>query len=184
MQYRTLLLTVVFALTLTGVAVADNMPATAGNSATASAPATAPAGAMTQSGEVISSSANELVIRTSAGDRKVYTVDAMTVPATPFNVGDRVTVSYNSLAGGGYHASNVTLDTAASADLEDDTMSNTTTYNSTTTTTTGTSTYDANASQQSSSLDARLPDTASNLPLIGLLGLLALAGGWLFRTRS
>lgn len=184
MQYRTFLLTVVFALTLTGAAVADNMPATAGSNATASGPATAPAGSMTQTGEVISSTSTELVIRTSAGDRKVYTVDAMTVPANSFNVGDRVTVSYNSLAGGGYHAANVNLDTAVSADLEADKMSTTSTYNSTTTTTTGTSTYDANASQQSASLDARLPDTASNLPLIGLLGLLALAGGWLFRARS
>jgi hypothetical protein len=246
MKYNNLLLTLALAITTTGVAFADTLPATAGNAATASGPATAPAGSTAQAGEVVSSTTSELVILTSAGQRQVYVVDAMTVPPVPFNVGDQVLVTYHSLAGGGYHAASIDLQPIADADLAADPngeLAATTNEDlagvvppthaeiamasdvdepvavadepmidepvaasvvadanvadepvmaaePVAPVTAPATTYDANeastldADEQSSDLDARLPDTASNLPLIGLLGLLALGGAFFLRARS
>jgi hypothetical protein len=183
MQYRTFVSLIVIALTFTGVAVAQSNPINAGNtSTTVGNPPPVPDDATTLEGEVISSNSREIVLRTKTGEARTFAVDAVSAPSTPFNVGDRVRVAYTTLPGGTYQASNVSLWSSADLDAadDDDTMtSSSSTYDSNAAS--GTSTYNAN---QSSTLDARLPDTASNLPLIGLLGLLALGGAWLVRGRS
>jgi LPXTG-motif cell wall-anchored protein len=174
MQYKTYLSLIVIALTFTGVAVAQSNPINAGNtSTTVGNPPPVPDDATVLEGEVISSNSKEIVLRTKTGEARTFSIDAVSAPSTPFNVGDRVRVAYTTLPGGVYQASDVSLWSSADlglADNDDAMTSSSSTYTSSTT--------------QSSTLDARLPDTASNLPLIGLLGLLALGGAWLFRVRS
>jgi hypothetical protein len=102
------------------------------------------------SGDVVSSTSTELVITTDAGKRMVFVLDPATTPATTFTVGEHVAVKYHSTSGGTvYQAANVTVETARTEPRENDSTS-----------------ADTSA----------LPSTASALPLIGLLGLLALGG--------
>lgn len=172
MKYRILIPTLILALASFGtVAVADStVPTTI------------------VSGKVISSTPTQLVVEASNGARTTFVVDASTVPST-IMVGDRVSVTYQSQAGGSFRATNVTA--AALADLEtsesalnDSSLPPATSpsYDTTTTSTSTSSTSTMADSSLDNDLSAdTLPATASNLPLVLLLGVLAL-GGFILRT--
>jgi hypothetical protein len=168
MKYRILISTLVVALAcLGGVAVADT---------------TQPTQIVT--GKVISSTPTQLVLEDEAGARTTFVVDASVVPSTVM-VGDRISVSYQSQAGGSFRATNVAIATLASNEAmpaNDPAYPSTApaspTYPSTT------SSLDTTTTDTSADNDA-LPATASKQPLILLLGLLAV-GGFALRmvTRS
>jgi hypothetical protein len=104
------------------------------------------------SGKVVSSTATELVIETDAGQRMTFALDPAITPAKTFTAGERVAVKYHSSSGGTvYQAASITVE--PKTEVEPPVGSVTT-----------------------SASDDRLPRTASALPLIGLLGLLAMVG--------
>lgn len=168
MKYRILIPTLILALASFGtVAVADStVPTTI------------------VSGKVISSTPTQLVVEDTNGARTTFVVDASTVPST-IMVGDRVSVTYQSQAGGSFRATNVTA--AALADLEtsesalNDSSLPPATSPSYDTTSTSTSSTMADSSLDNDLSADTLPATASNLPLVLLLGVLAL-GGFILRT--
>lgn len=170
MKYRILIPTLILALASFGtVAVADS---TTPNTIV--------------SGKVISSTPTQLVVEDTNGARTTFVVDAGAVPST-IMVGDRVSVTYQSQAGGSFRATNVSavnltdLESSKVAMNESSLPPATPSYdvNSTTTTTTSSTVAD-NSLDNDLSADT-LPATASNLPLILLLGVLAL-GGFILRT--
>jgi len=184
MKYRVLVSTLVLALaTLGSVAVADT---------------TQPTQIVT--GKVISTTATQLVVEADNGARTTFVVDKATLPST-IMVGDKVSVNYQSQAGGSFRATNVSATSLSGTGISDATGVNTNdsstndamvagnapAYPSTTTTTTTTTTdstlypNEAAPAPAYSTDSSTLPATASNQPLILLLGLLAL-GGFLLRT--
>lgn len=168
-------------------------------------------------GKVISSTPTQLVVQDDKGARTTFVVENGMVPST-IMVGDRVSVNYQSQAGGSFRATNVAATSLSNTTTSDATGVNTndsstndamlsqrtgtgagSSYNQTTGTgssydqTTSGSTYESNtgsttgsmnsadtssnyARNTTSSTDSTLPATASNNPLILLLGLLALGG--------
>ncbi len=157
MKSKTLLLTCVLMLAIAGV-VAAQMPDT-----TPPAPATTTALATSNteisvSGTVVSWTSSELVIDKGAGQLMTFALDPKVLPATSFNAGERVTIRYHSLSGGTvYQVSNVAVDTQPRV-AETQPKAEPRNYEVTT------------------PADPQLPRTASGLPLLALLGLLA-AGG-------
>lgn len=99
-------------------------------------------------GTVVSSTSTELVIDTDAGRRMTFALDPATAPGRTFTPGERVSVQYHSQSGG--TVNQIASITVPPAEV---TRRDPTTRDS-----------------------SRLPATASALPWIGLLGLLA-AGG-------
>jgi hypothetical protein len=170
MKYRILIPTLILALASFGtVAVADS---TTPNTIV--------------SGKVISSTPTQLVVEDTNGARTTFVVDAGAVPST-IMVGDRVSVTYQSQAGGSFRATNVSAVNLTDLESSDRAMNDssmppaTPSYDvSSTTTTTTSSTVADNSLDNDLSADT-LPATASNLPLILLLGVLAL-GGFILRT--
>ncbi len=141
------------------------------------------------SGKVISWSSSSLVLQTDKDIRMTFALDAQTTkPASDPKPGDVVTVDYHTLANGTFHAAEVELGGSMTS-----TSSTTTTSESgygteptatTTTTTTETETETETTSTAATDLDdpddmsasSELPQTASPFALVGLIGLLALAG--------
>jgi hypothetical protein len=160
MKWRTFILTCAFTSAIAGVAAAQTADKPKDPAAT-----TALAAASTDisvSGKVVSSTSTELVIHTDAGRPMTFQLDPKTHPAASFTVGERVTVQYHSLSGGTvYQAASIALarydDPAEPANTEP-------------------RDYEADTSTRS-----RLPATASVLPMIGLLGLLAVSGALVVR---
>ena len=185
MKYRVLVTTLVLALaTLGSVAVADT---------------TSPVQIVT--GKVISSTPTQLIVEADNGARTTFVVDSSTIPST-IMVGDRVSVNYQSQAGGSFRATNVSATSLSNTKVSDATGVNTNdssindaapvasapstapAYPATTESTyptDSTSTMNDSTSLSTDSSASTLPATASNQPLILLLGLLAL-GGFLLRT--
>jgi hypothetical protein len=150
MKWSKLLLTCTFMLAITG-AVAAQMADT-----TTPAPAALASSnsEISVSGTVVSSTGTELVIDTDAGQRMTFALDAKTTPATTFTAGERVTVDYHTLSGGTvYHAATIALMPQAEVEPPADEVD-----------------------QVDEPESETLPNTASSLPLVGLLGLLALGG--------
>lgn len=189
MKYRILISTLFVALAVLGsvAAVADT---------------TQPTQILT--GKVISSTPTQLIVEGDNGARTTFVVNAGTVPST-IMVGDRISVNYQSQAGGSFRATNVAATSLSTNKASDATGVNSndsstndamveekSTYSATTGSTTSTSTSTMNttttdtnspdyaANNRATSADT-LPATASNNPLILLLGLLAL-GGFVLRT--
>lgn len=188
MKYRILISTLFVALAVLGsvAAVADT---------------TQPTQILT--GKVISSTPTQLIVENDQGARTTFVVSAGTVPST-IMVGDRISVNYQSQAGGSFRATNVAATSLSNQNVSDATGVNSndsstndamleekSSYSSTTASTTATSTSTNTADLDTSAPDYAanntatsadtLPATASNNPLILLLGLLAL-GGFVLRT--
>jgi hypothetical protein len=150
MKRRTLLLTCALTLFVAGAAVAQM---------TYNAPATPP-GSMTVdmtnpeisvSGKVVSSTSTQLTIDSDTGERTAFMLDPKTAPATTFTVGERVTVQYQRTSDGTvYQATSITVEPPVKVE--------------------------AQVAEVTTPAPAPLPATASGLPLIGLLGLLAVGG--------
>jgi len=155
MMYRTLLLTSALVLTIAGAAAAQTTDTTK-----PATPVTADLAATTSevsvSGKVVTSSNTELVMDSDAGQRMTFALDPKIVPAT-FTVGQRVTVQYHTLSGGtAYQASTIALDPQAKVETQ--------------------AKVEPQVDETTAPASHKLPRTASNLPLIGLLGLLAVGG--------
>jgi RNase P/RNase MRP subunit p29 len=111
---------------------------------------TAPAMGPTRtiSGTVVSSGDGQIVLDTSSG-RRTFITDSDSTIASDVVVGSRVTTEYHSLSGGRMHAANVTTVAGTAPPM----------------------------AATETRMAADLPRTASTLPLAGLIGLIALAGG-------
>jgi hypothetical protein len=189
MKRSTLLLTCAFMLAIAG-AVGAQMVATepAPEPTTALAPAARTALAPSNpeipvSGKVVSSTSTELVIDSDAGEHLTFALDPTTTPATTFAAGERVTVRYHTPSVGALHqAVSVTLEPLAEAApvAEDEPMMELPPL--------AEAELPADVEPQAEveptadvepMADAEpmsLPETASNRPLIGLLGFLAMVG--------
>jgi hypothetical protein len=134
------------------------------------------------SGKVISSTPTQLVVEDSNGARTTFVVDASTVPST-IMVGDRVSVTYQSQAGGSFRATNVSATALADLETSEPALNDSSTLPPASPSYDGASTSSTVAdSSLDNDLSAdTLPATASNLPLVLLLGVLAL-GGFILRT--
>jgi hypothetical protein len=167
MKWRTFILTCAFTSAIAGVAAAQTAdkpkdPATTTALAAASTD-------ISVSGKVVSSTSTELVINTDAGRPMTFQLDPKTHPAASFTVGERVTVQYHSLSGGTvYQAASIALDPQAKVAARYDDPAEPAN--------TEPRDYEADTSTRS-----RLPATASVLPMIGLLGLLAVSGALVVR---
>jgi hypothetical protein len=157
MMRKTLILTCAFMLAIAGVVAAQ----TADKTEPAPAPATTALATSTSevsvSGEVVSSTATELVIKTDAGEPMTFALDPETSPKANFSAGERVTVQYHSLSGGTVFQA-VTVDVEPAAQAE------------------AVARDEPAGGEDMTSTSPRLPQTASVLPLIGLLGLLSFGG--------
>lgn len=126
----------------------------------------------TVSGVVVSSTADQLVIRTDTGNEMTFEVDAVTtLPTGTLTPGSTIRVDYRMNDLSGYDA--VIVRTGPATSTTSSTLDNATTRTTTTTTTTS-------ALDDDDDLDAdRLPATASPLPLVGMLstGMIALSYG-------
>ena len=157
MKSKTLLLTCVLMLAIAGVVTAQMPDTTAPAPGTTTFLATANT-EISVSGTVVSWTSTELVIDKGAGQHMTFALDPKVLPATTFTAGERVTVRYHSLSGGTvYQVSNVAVDTQPRV-AEIQPKAEPRNYETTT------------------SADLQLPETASGLPLLGLLGLLAMGG--------
>lgn len=168
----------------------------------------------TASGTVVSSSASQIVVRTSDGRQMTFMVDADSNVPSNLQQGSTVTVRYHDM-NGTLHAANVSASAGTTGSTATTPSTPTTGATATTSSTpTGTSATSAPPTQrttptadptgndarmqqdparpttpaqdtgttattaQDTDTDtSRMPATASPLPLIGLSGLLALAGG-------
>jgi hypothetical protein len=169
----------------------------------------------TASGTVVSSSASQIVVRTSDGRQMTFMVDADSNVPSNLQQGSNVTVRYHDM-NGTFHAANVSAGTTGSTATTPSTPTTgaTATTSSTPTGTsatsapptqrttptadptgndartqqdparpttaaqdTGTTATTGTTAQDTDTDTGRMPATASPLPLIGLSGLLALAGG-------
>ena len=126
---------------------------------------------MTVSGTVVSSDNDNLTIRTDTGTM-TFKLDTALDRARYGNLaaGTRVAVTHRMETAG----TNAGMDVATNINVTSEPSASTTT--STTTTTTTDNTYAQNTR-------STLPATASSLPLVGLLGVLALAGALALRER-
>lgn len=142
----------------------------------------------TLSGTVVSSSSTQLVIDTATGQR-TFDVDASSNLPAGLAVGSRVDVDYHELAGGRMHAATVRMSSAAPTTPTAETTSPTTPTTTDMPRTTAPATGTGMAATDDDDDDApqratgSLPRTASPLPLLGLAGLAALAGGLALRRR-
>ncbi|HEU0104914.1 MAG TPA: hypothetical protein VFT38_02005 [Vicinamibacteria bacterium] len=136
----------------TTVAVLGTEPIT--STATTAPPAMGPAETVT--GTVISSGNGQLVVDTPTGQR-TFIVDDDSHLASDVTVGSRAAIEYHTLSGGRLHAGDVTMVMAEQPYA-----------------TTPMAAAPAPARVRTASA---LPQTASDLPLVGLVGLIALAGG-------
>jgi hypothetical protein len=123
------------------------------DAATTAPPPMGPAETVT--GTVISSGSGQLVLDTPAGQR-TFVVDSDSHLAADVSAGSRATVEYHTLGSGRLHAGEVTVVMAAQPYA-----------------TTPMPAAPAPAPVRTASV---LPQTASDLPLVGLVGLIALAG--------
>lgn len=148
-------------------------------------------------GKVVSTSGRTIVVETDAGNRMTFETDTSSLP-TGTSVGSRVQIAYSPNENGGVnHASKVTvMSTSGSSTSTADSNVNTyrspsgtnpDTYGTNRNTGATADTYAANRNTDSNpNMDTNrnmdttthrnLPRTGSSLPLIGLLGLVALAG--------
>jgi|CXWL01.1.fsa_nt_gi LPXTG-motif cell wall-anchored protein len=160
MKTQGIALAAMVALFTTGAVVAQAYPTA--TTTTTTATVTMPATTNTIEGTVVSSSASELVISTAADSRMTFAVDTATAGRPAPLVGDRVNVTYHSLAGGLFHAASIASLAPAAA------TTTTTTINDTTATTT--------TKVAAESAPKSLPSTASSTPAVALTGLAALLG--------
>ena len=154
-----------------------------------------PVTATSVTGTVVSSSGTSLVIRDQNGVEQTFDVDSSsTVPAGLMS-GSRVTVSFHNMDGGRRHAATVTSTNDPSTTLAppaSEPMPSTATTPTTPVTTPTTpmtdTTMPAPATRVQEPLPAsdatageRLPDTAGELPLLALAGLMTIAAGLVLR---
>jgi hypothetical protein len=123
-------------------------------------PQAAPSTDMTRSvmGTVVSVSDNSLVVKTESGDQMIFTRDASSVIPIMVSAGSAVRVDYETPQPGVFHVSTVIMDTGASDRTSQQEA-------------TGSTTPQATGTEMET-----MPKTASPLPLVGLLGLMALGG--------
>ena len=135
----------------------------------------------TVSGVVVSSTADQLVIRTDTGREMTFEVEtATTLPTGTLTPGSTIRVDYRMNDLNGYDAVVVRTGAATGSQLDANRTTTSTTdatnRTGTTTTTTDRTTTTADRTTTSGMNDtSRLPATASPLPLIGLLSLGAIA---------
>ncbi len=133
------------------VAVLGTEPISA--TATAAPPSMGPTRTVT--GTVFSSGNGQLVLDTDNG-RRTFIVDNDSHLASDVTVGSRATVEYHTMSGGRLHAADVTMVMAAPP--------------------LPTAPVAAESAPAPVQTASTLPQTASDLPLLGLVGLIALAG--------
>lgn len=151
MKLRTVILAGACMLALAGFAAAQSEAATPTQVPVATTTLAADATDITVSGEVVSSTSTALVIDSDAGQEMTFELDPLVTPASSFRVGERVTVKYHSLSGGTvYRAANVVAETEHQVEPQK---------------------YEVASADLPS-----LPDTATGLPLLALLGLVAVGG--------
>jgi hypothetical protein len=149
MKPRTFLSTCAFILLIAGAAAAQPLD-TSKPAPAASAPLANSSSEIWVSGKVVSATSTELVIDTDSGQYMTFALDSATTRATSFTAGERVRVNYHSSSGGTVNrAASIAIEPPTEVEPQDDVTTST---------------------------SERLPETASVLPLILLLGLLALSG--------
>ena len=126
-------------------------------------------------GTVVSSSSTALVVRTDSGSQMTFVVDSSSTLPSNLSAGDRVTVDYSTMSDGQYHASTVSAMTGAGSAGSASGASSM----SSTSSTSGTSGTSAGAT-------GSLPRTASRVPLVALIGAVALGAaiGMRFLSRA
>jgi hypothetical protein len=141
---------------------------------------------LTITGTVVSNTGGQLVIDTDSG-RKTFTTDTSSAPLpTGLAVGDRVSVQYHDMGAGQMHLASASLvessaATAAQAPATPTYAEPALPRTSATTAAPTTNAPDMTAQSSDTSASAeperKMPRTASSVPLVGLIGVLALAGG-------
>ncbi|MEO8505162.1 MAG: hypothetical protein ABI609_14775 [Acidobacteriota bacterium] len=125
-------------------------------------PATAAPSTITVTGQVVSTTSTEVVMQTDAGQRLTLATDSATsMPA--LTAGDRVSARYSTLLNGSYHAEGIALSTTGASSAASDSYATSPSTSSSATTDT----------RPSASKKASMPKTASSLPLVTLIGLIA-----------
>jgi hypothetical protein len=153
-NYLSFVLVVALGCGLGMVMAQDNPAGAAAPSGTAPAPTES-----TISGTLVSSSTNSIVIKTDTGVESTYVVDGTTALPAEMKPGDRINVEYRLLDGGAYHAARVTLGTETVAPSEASAAS---------------AVGSDSGGSASGGSSSGLPQTASPLPLYGVIAVLAI----------
>lgn len=143
---------------------------------------------LTVSGTVVSSTPTQVVVRTADGREMTFAVDAQSNVPSGLAAGNAVTVNYHDMGNNMLHAARVTTTSAGTstttAPSTETTRPSTTTapsYNTAPPPTSSTRTEpmpeSTAATTEATARTRKMPATASNLPLVGLAGLLSLAAG-------
>lgn len=167
--------------------------ALAGNLLAQGTPVEVPPGTPTSTvtGTVVSSSGSELVLDTTSG-RQRFVVDANSTLPASLEVGMRVSVEFHRLDGDRRHVARVT--TAPSSSVPPHAVPPPSEKVTSASTDKASDRYaradrdsaraDHDVARADRATDATLPHTASPLPLIGLVGLVSLAGSAALRLAS
>jgi hypothetical protein len=123
----------------------------------------------TISGTVVSSSSTALVIKTDSGTRMTFALDSNSMKPDTMTNGDRVTVDYHSLAGGKYHAAMVSKESTAVTptppNYAERGTETTNRYE-----TSRTEDLNRERAEERNEHARNMPRTASQLPLLALMG--------------
>jgi hypothetical protein len=172
-RYGMIVMAVVFVLALSVTAVAQYAAQDAAQE-TQTAPSTPTQDRMVM-GTVVSISEASLVVQTTEGDRMIFVRDASSNIPPVVTAGTSVHVVYDAPSPGILHVSRVEVNVSGSDTKMDNAQSATGTTSSTSART---------SSSQTGAGTETMPRTASSLSLIGLVGILALAGGFTIRMAA
>lgn len=143
----------------------------------------------TVTGAVVTTTGSTVILRTQDGQQMSFVVDSTSKLPTNMATGDRVTVEYDTVAGG-HHAKIVTVQTSAPPPEANPTPATTTTNPARTTTTTPppvNTTDTVNPTGDTPYEEGKappMPKTASYLPLIFLVGMVCLGLALGFRAYT
>lgn len=192
-KYGMLIMAAVFVLALSVTAVAQY----AAQETQTASPSTVDNPMMVM-GTVVSISDASLVVKTDTGDRMIFVRNASSMIPAAVSPGTAVHVVYDSPSPGVLHVSNVEINvdgsgmspsntettTRSSGTAGEAPASGTTSATDPSTGSSATTSGSVTGGSQTGAGTETMPKTASPLPVIGLVGILALAGGLTLRIAA
>ena len=129
---------------------------------------------MTVSGTIVSSTPTQIVVKTADGREMTFAVDAQSTVPSGLVVSNPVTVVYHDMGNNTFHAARVTSTGTSTGSTTTTRTESTTTRTEPPPTSQSEPMPESTTPATTRTRSGRMPATASNLPLVGLAGLLSL----------